>query len=82
MKVLQTSPLATWVRRLVFLSLCDLGRELLTYPSSGVIATPFLSLFRILDVREILSSFCLSSGPAEQVAPSLVAVEVLIALRS
>jgi len=54
----------------------------LIYPSSGVIATPFLSLFRILDVREILSSFCLSSGPAEQVTPSLVAVEVLIALRS
>ena len=82
MKVLQTSPLATWVRRPAFLSQCDLGGETLTYPSSGVIATPFLSLFSILDDREILSSFCLSSGPAAQVTPSLVAVEVLIALRS
>ena len=82
MKVLQTSPLATWVRRPIFLSQCDLGREILTYPSSGVIATPFLSLFRVLDDREILSSFHLSLGPAEQVTPSLVAVEVLIALRS
>lgn len=82
MKVLQTSPLATWVRRPVFLSQCDLGRKILTYPSSGVIATPFSFFFRILEDMKILNGFCLSSGPVEQAAPSLVTVEVLIALRS
>lgn len=82
MKVLQTSPLATWVRRPVFLSQCDLGREILTYPSFGVIATPFFFFFRILEDIEILNGGCLSSAPVEHAAPSLVAVEVLIALRS
>lgn len=83
MGVLQTPPLATWVRRPVFLHLMTPDGDLLTYPSSNLIATPFFFSLHILKTEQGLNlSLDLSTVSGGHAAPSLAATEVLIALRS